>query len=164
MNRASGVGQRACASDTEALQSAPAPPPTGTTTSATTASPRGKPVLSRLKVSTSRVHRTRITFALSEAATVKLTFTKAESGRRVAKTCRKPNRSNRAKRSCTRSVTVGSFTVRGQAGRNTVAFTGRLPHGKRLAPGSYTLTATPTDNAHNSGQPRTAKLRITRSR
>jgi hypothetical protein len=54
--------------------------------------------------------------------------------------------------------------VRGQAGRNAVAFTGTLPHGKRLAPGSYTLTATPTDNAHNAGQPRSAKLKVMSSR
>jgi hypothetical protein len=158
---------------------APATPPAGTTTTATATTPpsRAKPVLSRLKVSPNRFRRasspskiagsragTRITFTLSEAATVKLTFTRAEPGRSVAKTCRKPTRSNRTKRPCTRSVTVGSFTVRGQAGRNAVAFTGTLPHGKRLAPGSYTLTATPTDNAHNAGQPRSAKLKVMSSR
>jgi hypothetical protein len=36
-----------------------------------------------------------------------------------------------------------------------------LSRGKRLAPGSYELTATPTDTAHNSSQPRTAMLTIT---
>jgi FG-GAP repeat len=143
---------------------APPPPPP----------PDATPVLSKLKVSPSRFRSgsspsktarsragTKISFALSEAATVKLSFAKAEPGRTVGKACRKPNRANRGKRPCTRYVTVGSFTVQGRSGSNTVAFAGSLSPGKRLAPGSYTLAATPTDGARNTGQTRTAKLRIT---
>ncbi len=91
---------------------------------------------------------------------MRLSFAKAKPGRRVAKTCRKPSRANRAKPRCTRYVTVGSFTVQGRSGPNTVAFAGRLSRAKRLSPGSYKLTATPTDSAHRTGQPRTAKLKI----
>ena len=145
---------------------APPPPPPPTS--------NAKPVLSKLKVSPSRFRGgsslskvagshavAKITFTLSEPATVKLSFAKAEPGRTVGHACRKPNRSNHAKRPCTRYVSVGSFTVQGRSGANTVAFAGRLPAGKRLAPGSYTLAATPTDGAQNTGQTRTAKLRIT---
>jgi hypothetical protein len=53
-----------------------------------------------------------------------------------------------------------TFTVQVHGAANTIPFTGILAH-KPLAPGSYKLTATPTDNAHNKGQPRTAKLAIT---
>jgi hypothetical protein len=135
--------------------------------------PPAKPVLSKLKISPSTFRRgsslakvsksrkgTKITFALSKTAKVKLSFAKAEPGRKVAKTCRKPSRANRLKRRCTRYVTVGSFTVQGRSGPNTVSFAGRLSRSKRLSPGSYKLTATPTDAAHNTGQPRTAKLKI----
>jgi hypothetical protein len=140
----------------------PSPPP-----------PSAKPVLSKLKVSPStfrggsslaRISKSRtgttITFALSENAKVTLRFAKAEPGRQVAKTCRQPERSNRANRHCTRFVTVGSFAVPGRSGPNTIAFAGRLSRAKRLSPGSYKLTATPTDNAHDTGRPRAAKLRI----
>ncbi len=91
---------------------------------------------------------------------MKLSFAKAEPGRMVAKTCRKPNRSNRAKRRCTRYVTIGSVALQGRRGPNAVSFAGMLSRAKRLLPGSYKLTATPTDNAHNTGQPRAAKLKI----
>jgi FG-GAP repeat len=135
--------------------------------------PPAKPVLSKLKISPSTFRRgsslarisksrkgTRISFALSATAKVKLSFAKAEPGRTVAKTCRKPSRSNRGKPRCTRYVTVGSLTVRGRKGANTVSFAGRLSRVRRLSPGSYKLTATPTDTAHNTGRPRTAKLKI----
>ena len=61
---------------------------------------------------------------------------------------------------CTRHITIGSFTVQARAGANSLPFTGVLA-GMRLAPGSYKLTATPTDSAHNNGQPRTVQLTIT---
>jgi len=57
-------------------------------------------------------------------------------------------------------VTVGSFTVRGRRGSNTVAFAGRLSRTKRLSLGSYKLTATPIDSARKTGRPNTAKLKI----
>ena len=135
--------------------------------------PSAKPILSKLKISPSTFRRgsslakisksrkgTKISFALSETAKVKLSFAKAKSGRKVAKTCRKLNRANRAKPRCTRYVTIGSFTVQGRSGPNTVSFAGRLSRSKQLPPGSYKLTATPTDAARNTGRPRTAKLKI----
>jgi hypothetical protein len=57
-------------------------------------------------------------------------------------------------------VTIGSVTVQGRSGPNTVSFAGRLSRRKQLPPGSYKLTATPTDAARNTGRPRTARLKI----
>jgi hypothetical protein len=73
-------------------------------------------------------------------ATVKLSFTRR--GRR-------------------RNVAAGGLQIRAHAGANTVAFAGRLSHGRRLSAGSYRLTATPTDDAHHTGASKTAALRIT---
>jgi hypothetical protein len=130
--------------------------PAGAATGPAAVAAPDEPVLSKLKVSPKSFHRgsvlakvsisrpaTRITFTLSEAANVKLSFAKAERRRRVV-----------------RHVTVGSFTVRGRSGPNAVAFAGRLSRTKRLPLGSYKLTATPTDSAGNTGRPRTATLRI----
>jgi hypothetical protein len=103
---------------------------------------------------------TKIRFTLSRTATVKLAFAKAAVGRAVTGVCQPTRRTNAAERRCTRYVTIGSLTVQGRGGMNSLAFTGVLS-GKRLAPGSYKLTATPTDNAHNRGEPRTTKLTIT---
>jgi hypothetical protein len=111
------------------------------------------------RISASRIG-TKITFTLSKNAKVQLRFAKAEPGRLVANTCRKPSRANRVRPQCTRFVTVGSVTVQGRSGPNTVAFAGRLSRTRRLSPGSYKLTATPTDNARNTGQPRSARLKI----
>jgi hypothetical protein len=132
-----------------------------------------KPRLSQLKISprtfrrgtslpriTSSRKGTRITFTLSTTAKVALSFARAEPGRAVAKACKRTNRSNLAKRRCTRYVTSGSFTVQGQSGRNTVSFAGTISRNKRLRPGSYRLTATPTVNTSDVGNSRTAKLKI----
>lgn len=142
--------------------SRPAPPP-----------PIAKPRLSELRISprtfrtgtplpriASSRKGTRITFTLSTTANVALSFARAEPGREVAKTCKRTNRSNLTKRRCTRYVTSGSFTVQGQSGRNTVSFAGTISRSKRLRPGSYRLTATPTVNASDVGNSRTANLKI----
>ena len=101
-----------------------------------------------------------IRFTLSRIATVKLSFARAAPGRTVAAACQAIRPANRAKPRCARYITIGAFTVVARAGMNSLPFTGVLA-GKHLAPGSYKLTATPTDGAHNKGQPRTAKLTIT---
>src|SRR5262249_30707584 len=74
--------------------------------------------------------------------------------------CQPTRRANRGKPRCTRYTTIGSFTVQGRGGQNSIPFAGVLS-GRRLAPGSYKLTATPNDSTGNSGQPRTAKFTIT---
>jgi hypothetical protein len=112
------------------------------------------PHISRARVGTT------IAFTLSEAATVKLGFMKVQPGRLVSGRCTRPAGWRRAKPSCTRYVTVGDFSVHGHRGPNAVAFSGALSRTKRLGPGVYRLTATPTDSARRSGRPRTATLTI----
>jgi FG-GAP repeat len=142
----------------------PSPPPP---------SPHANLVLSELTVSPGRFRtaatlrkrsrpgkRTTIRFTLTSRATVRLSFARATSGRTVAAACQPTRRTNRAKPRCTRYITIGSFSVQARGGSNSIPFTGVLA-AKRLAPGSYKLTATATDSAHNTSQPRTAKLTIT---
>jgi hypothetical protein len=97
-----------------------------------------KPSVGSLKLS-----RRGLSFRLSEAATVKLSVQKARAGRRVGKKCRKPSRSNRNRRRCTRYVKVKGVTVNGKAGLNRVRFS------KRLSKGRYRIVSVATDAAGN---------------
>lgn len=91
----------------------------------------------------------RISFTLSEAASVGFRVERRLPGRRVRGHCVRPERSNRGARKCTRYVTLrGSFTFQGHPGANTFRFTGRL-QGRKLAPGRYRLRAEATDPAAN---------------
>jgi 6-phosphogluconolactonase (cycloisomerase 2 family) len=86
-----------------------------------------------------------ISYNDSQAATTTFAILRATAGVRSGKRCiappRHPAKRRKAKR-CTRLVAVGSFTHIDRAGSNRLPFSGRL-HGHKLAPGSYTLTATP---------------------
>jgi hypothetical protein len=139
-------------------RSPPPPPPP----------PHARPVLSNLKVnpSTIRARRraarsstaaARVTFALSEAATVKLSFAKAQRGHLVGSSCKLRGRGHHP---CTRYLTKRAPTVHGRQGVNAVELSGRLSLTKLLPPGAYRLTATPTDTAHAVGLSRTAKLTV----
>ena len=130
--------------------------------------PHARPVLSNLKVNPSTIRAgaraarsptatARVTFALSEDAVVKLSFAKAQRGHPVGRTCKLPSRGGRP---CTRYITKAVFRLHGRQGRNTVALSDRFSLSKLLSPGSYTLTATPTDSAHAVGLSRTAKLTV----
>ncbi len=57
--------------------------------------------------------------------------------------CVAPTQRNRGAPQCSRVVNLGSFGVSGNAGANSFHFSGRL-NGKQLAPGGYTLLATPS--------------------
>ncbi len=83
-------------------------------------------------------------------------------GRKVGRTCKAPTRSNRKKPACKRYVAVaGSFTHSGKNGANSFKFTGRLG-GRKLAPGTYRLTGTPTDAAGNRGKAITVRFKVVR--
>jgi hypothetical protein len=100
-----------------------------------------KPRVSGLQVSDGK-----ITYSLSEAATVKFQLQKKLKGRKVGKKCVKKTAANAAKKKCTRLKNVGAkFNGGGKQGKNTVT----LPNGKRLKPGKYKLTMTATDAAGN---------------
>jgi hypothetical protein len=127
-----------------------------------------RPVLSHLKVTPSTIRTgaraarsstatTRVTFALSESATVKLTFARAQRGHLDGRTC---NLAGRGGHHCTRYIAKAAFTVEGRQGANAVTFAAKRSLSKLLAPGSYRLTATPTDGVHALGSSHSTTLTV----
>ena len=102
---------------------------------------------------------TTIRFNLSEPASVRFTITQKRPGRRMGKRCVAPTRKLRHAKRCARTLTLGSFTRSEPAGAASVRFSGRLG-GRKLGPGSYTLTLSPTDLAGNRGVPKSIKFKI----
>ena len=82
---------------------------------------------------------TAFTFTLNEQASVTFTFTQQLPGRRVRGKCLAPNRSNRRRRACKRTVTRGVLSFTGHPGRNTVSFQGNIIGAHRLPVGNYAL-------------------------
>ena len=106
---------------------------------------------------------TKVSYRLSEAATVRFTVQLKSAGRRNGKKCGKPTRKNRKKAKCTRWVTApGSFTHRGTRGSNSFTFRGRVG-GKKLKPGSYRLNGTAKDPAGNASKLQQKAFRIVKS-
>ncbi len=94
---------------------------------------------------------TKVSYRLSEAASVRFTVERARAGRRVGRRCLAPTRANRKRPKCTRfTAAAGSFTHSGKPGANSFRFSGRIG-GRKLAPGAYRLVAVPTDAAGNRG-------------
>src|SRR5205807_3618938 len=84
-----------------------------------------------------------VSFKLSTAAAVKLTVQRRAPGHKRGHRCVANGKGKR----CTRTITVGSFTVTGKAGDNRFRFPGRL---NGLPRANYTLVMLATDRA---GQP-----------
>jgi hypothetical protein len=102
--------------------------------------------------SISRSHKrhplgTVFSFTLNEQASVSFAFTQQMGGRKVNGKCVARTRKNHRKHACKRTVTRGTLSVAGHAGKNKVAFQGRISHAARLKPGSYTLVITATNVA-----------------
>jgi hypothetical protein len=99
-------------------------------------------------------------YTLNVAASVSISITRELPGRRSGKRCVKPTkRLARAKR-CTRLVGKGTLVRNSKAGRNNVAFSGRI--GKRaLAPGRYRATFTATASGKKS-PPKALRFKIVR--
>jgi hemolysin type calcium-binding protein len=101
-----------------------------------------------------------VSFSLNLPAAVTYRVARLLAGRRAGRRCLAPTRTNRNARRCTRLVAVrGSFTRNAVTGQNRFRFTGRIA-GRKLAPGSYQLQATPRANASNGITARTP-FRIT---
>ena len=90
---------------------------------------------------------TTFSFALNEAASVRLTFAHEADRPPGQRRCAAETRRNRNRPTCRRTVTVGAVARTGQAGLNTLPFKGRLGNGRSLAPGRYTVTVIATDAA-----------------
>jgi IPT/TIG domain len=135
-----------------------------------------RPVLTRVRQSASRWRKgsrlprisrkkkppvgTTFSFALNEAATVRMSFTQRVGGRKIKRKCVAPTRANRKKPKCTRTITVGTLNFQGHAGTNTVRFQGRLSRVKSLKPGRYTLTLTASGSAGLQSTPRSVSFTI----
>jgi hypothetical protein len=103
---------------------------------------------------------TKVSYRLSELATVTFTVERKTTGRRASDKCRAKTRKNAKKAKCTRYVKVrGSFSVEGKAGKNTFTFRGRMG-GKSLKPGSYRLKGAATDPAGNASAPKQRAFKI----
>jgi hypothetical protein len=130
-------------------------PPGGTTP---TPKPKPTPAISnlRLKPSTFRAAKsggtvarkrppigTRVSYALSTAATVAIKVERKTTGRRRGGKCKKAGARARGKRCTLYRAMPGSFNVGGRRGENSFNFTGRLS-GEKLGRGKYRLIATPS--------------------
>ncbi len=92
---------------------------------------------------------TTISLTLSEAATVTFTAERKSSGRTQGGVCKKPSKKNRKGKKCTRYTLSGTFTATGVAGKNAIAFSGKI--GKKTLPkASYRLKAVAADAAKQS--------------
>jgi alpha-tubulin suppressor-like RCC1 family protein len=98
-----------------------------------------------------------LTFSMSAAGTVTLTFARVNTGRRVNGRCTKPTRRNHRHPHCTRLTTLpGSITRTAKPGANQITITRT-----NLAPGTYQITITP-EAAPDTGKPHTTTITITR--
>jgi hypothetical protein len=80
-----------------------------------------------------------IRYTLNAATTVRFRIDGSLPGRKVAGRCVTPTSKNSKHKKCTRRITLpGSIAQAGKAGTNSLVLA------RKLGPGSYTLTATPT--------------------
>jgi hypothetical protein len=149
----------------------PAPPASASSPVAAAA-----PVVDRLRLSRSRFRRgtrraqlarlatgTTITFTLSAAAHVNLTFERAAPGRMAGGRCRPAKRALRRKPACTRYTGVrGAVRVTALAGNASLRFDGVLDSGRRLAAGGYRLSVVAVDAAGRTSPVRRARFEVVR--
>jgi hypothetical protein len=99
----------------------------------------GEAVASKRKKKKPAPKSTKVSYLLSEKATVAFSVERGLPGRKVGKTCKKATRGNRKHKPCTLYKPLGGgFTVSGNKGANGFTFTGRVG-GKALKPGRYRL-------------------------
>jgi hypothetical protein len=103
---------------------------------------------------------TKVSYALSESATVTFTVERAKAGRRVGGKCRKRTGRNRRRSKCNLRL-KGSFTHQGGQGANSFYFTGRLRR-RKLSPGRYLLVARARGVGGNRSAASRVKFRIVR--
>jgi hypothetical protein len=111
-----------------------------------------------------RTSGTTISYRLSETATTTFTVQRVRTGRRIRGRCRSATRRNKllSHRKCKLYKRVrGSFTHTGNAGANSIRFSGRVG-GKRLKVGSYRLVAATVDTAGNKSATKRKGFRIKR--
>jgi hypothetical protein len=115
---------------------------------------RGKHAAKLASQSHSRHHKssipvgTSISFALSNAASVTLSFQRAQPGQLAGHSCLAPSSKRRHPHRCTRYTPVsGAITLAAHVGGNQIRFEGILDGNRRLSPGSYRLALVAGDVA-----------------
>jgi hypothetical protein len=99
-------------------------------------------------------------YTLDHPAQVTLTFTRHTTGRKMKSKCVRQTRTNRHKHQCSLSVAAGTFTTTGQAGPNTLTYSGAIAGGRTLKPGSDTVSITATDTAGNTSSAQTLRFTL----
>jgi hypothetical protein len=117
-------------------------------------------VITRLKLSASTFSRgTTVSFRLSEAAQVKLSFERKLAGHKAGGKCVAP--AKRGRPSCTRYSRIRTtLKLQGKAGANSLHLKGRLSRAHSLAPGRYRLTLLATDSQGKRSAPATTSFRL----
>lgn len=145
----------------------PVPPATKTTT--TSPPPTTTPSLSSFRETAPKWRRsgkaskhkpplgTTFTFNLNETAAIKLTFSQPGKGRKVSGKCVAQSAKNHKKPSCL--LTIGTISIAGKAGKDSVKFTGKLSGGE-LKPGGYTVTITAKAANGQGSKPLSLKFTI----
>ena len=124
------------------------------TINVTTGADTTPPLLFQLVVTPAKFKfkkKTKVSFQLSEAATVTFRVAKRGAGRRVAGKCRKLTRKNRKRKHCDLTL-AGTIKRTGHVGLNRFTYAGKL-NGRRLGPGSYLLLGIARDAAGNTSSP-----------
>ncbi len=104
---------------------------------------------------------TTFSWSLSEPAQLRFVFTDQAPGRRGGSgACVAQNRRNRHHRRCTRTITLGTHTVAAGAGSGRWVFRGAMASGRRLRPGTYTVTVIATTPS-TGAQSKPLRLRFT---
>ncbi len=101
---------------------------------------------------------TMFSLTLNVPASVNFAFTIKSKGRKVEGRCRTQTSQNRHQPGCTLKVAAGTLVVAARKGANKVSFVGRLSHGKKLRPGTYSVAITATAAGKRS---KTATLSFT---
>ena len=83
----------------------------------------------------------RLSWNVSDRATLRLTLKRSLPGRRVAGVCRAPSKGNSTRPACGRLVTVAAFNRPVAAGAGGLTLTGKIG-GRKLPAGSYRLVVT----------------------
>jgi hypothetical protein len=125
------------------------------------------PVISAFKVSPrvlvrsrpARVRGVSFRYRLSKPAAVRFSFDRARPGRRVGRSCRKPTRAQRGRKSCVRFVLAGTVSRRGAEGPNRMRFSGKAGK-RRLRPGAYRVSVVATDAGGRRSAARHARLTV----
>ncbi|CAA9495109.1 MAG: Cytochrome c551/c552 [uncultured Solirubrobacteraceae bacterium] len=105
--------------------------------------------------------RARIRYTMRRSGRVRLTFMRTTKGYVLGDKCRATSVAPAGTERCTLQVRSGVMKTRARAGRNTIAFRGRVG-GRRLKPGRYVVVARLLDSKGRAIGERRVSLRVKR--